>query len=193
MTETPRDVFNDPWMITRSGRWVRLDKPEVESIDVDDIAIALSRIHRFTGHTDYSVAAHSLYVADLVHERHHDPALYLGALLHDAHEAYIGDIATPVKVLIGRERVRDAALVLDLAIGTKFGIGPMKMRDSRVKQADLDALHAEAYWLLPDHGWYEEPPPVDAHQPYTWLDPDTTATMLAAAIRVTVNRIQAAA
>ena len=88
-----------PWMQTHSGAHVHLLTPEVDEIRLLDIAHALSRIPRFTGHTRghyaYSVAQHSVWVAETV-----PGPMALAALLHDAHEAYLGDIATPVKLAI---------------------------------------------------------------------------------------------
>lgn len=67
--------------------------------DVQEVAHSLSRLCRFTGHTEvtYSVAQHSLLVASLVAQT--DPDLAVVGLLHDAHEAYLGDISRPVKEL----------------------------------------------------------------------------------------------
>lgn len=81
-------------MVTHSGRMVDLLNVRSEDIDLDDIAHALAHINRFTGHAKraYSVAEHSLNVARLLPE-----PIKIYGLLHDCHEAYIGDISTPLK------------------------------------------------------------------------------------------------
>lgn len=81
-------------MITRSGRMVDLLNVKPEDIDLEDIAHALAHTNRFTGHArrPYSVAEHSINVARFLPE-----PIKIYGLLHDAHEAYIGDISTPFK------------------------------------------------------------------------------------------------
>ena len=73
--------------------------PKPESILLDDIATALSNICRYNGHvpTFYSVAEHSAHVADLIFERTASRELALTGLLHDAAEAYVGDMVRPLK------------------------------------------------------------------------------------------------
>jgi hypothetical protein len=82
------------------------------SADVDfgvDVAEALARIPRFTGHVrsgPYSVAQHSILGADLLYKQHKEAALAAAFLLHDAHEAYMGDIATPVGQALAEHAAR---------------------------------------------------------------------------------------
>lgn len=73
-----------------------LDKSE---IDIEDIAHALARICRFNGHLryHYSVAEHSVNVAEELKLRGASKELRLFGLLHDASEAYIADIPKPLK------------------------------------------------------------------------------------------------
>jgi uncharacterized protein len=68
--------------------------PKMDDIRIGDIAWALSNICRFNGHTslNYTVAEHSIVVSNLM-----EPRYALIGLLHDASEAYLGDIASPLK------------------------------------------------------------------------------------------------
>lgn len=80
--------------MTRTGRKFYPFDPRPEDVEFRDVANALSNICRFTGHTAYfySVAEHSCHVSQLV-----GPEAAVYGLLHDAAEAYIGDISRPVK------------------------------------------------------------------------------------------------
>lgn len=79
---------------TFTGKYIDVFNPKPEDICIEDIAHALSNICRFGGHTfkHYTVAEHSVRVSMIVSERNK-----LAALLHDASEAYLLDIPTPIK------------------------------------------------------------------------------------------------
>lgn len=81
---------------TYSGLLVDPLHLSIQDIRLEDIAHALSNLCRFTGHvrTFYSVAEHSVWVSRLVPEW---AAKY--ALIHDASEAYLQDIPSPLKAL----------------------------------------------------------------------------------------------
>lgn len=99
------------WIQTQSGRAFDLIDPRAEDVNVDDIAHALSRINRFSGHTHgepYSVAHHSMLVADLLASWGAPPAIVREGLLHDAGEAYYGDVTSPVKRAL--DALRDVAM-----------------------------------------------------------------------------------
>ena len=85
------------WMTTFTGRQFWPLDPRPEEVCIEDIAHALANICRFGGHCKrfYSVAQHSILVADLVAQV--EPQFRLAALLHDAPEAYIGDMVRPLK------------------------------------------------------------------------------------------------
>lgn len=89
------------YIITHTGRNVRLFRPVPSEFCGEDIAHSLSQLCRFTGHTPkfYSVAEHSCLVHDAIMSDHPlaGDELAMAGLLHDAAEAYIGDIATPLK------------------------------------------------------------------------------------------------
>jgi len=91
------------WILTATGREFDLAHPSAQQIDIRDIAWHLAHICRFTGATSrhYSVAEHSLHVSLHVELQGLPPAAQLAALLHDAHEAYCGDVTTPVKEALG--------------------------------------------------------------------------------------------
>ena len=83
------------WILTSTGKRFDLYEPDADMIDPRDISHALAHLCRFNGHTRefYSVAQHSCIVAELVPEEHK-----LAALLHDATEAYLGDMTRPLKL-----------------------------------------------------------------------------------------------
>jgi hypothetical protein len=133
------------WIQTASGRAFDLINPSPEDVDFEiDIPEALARIARFTGHIrsgPYSVAQHCVIGADAIMKRF-DVETAAAFLLHDAHEAYIGDIATPVAAAIV-ERVADEY--------TGRARVPAKIALTKFK-ADIDAaIHtaARVSWPLP--------------------------------------------
>ncbi|MHB8565280.1 MAG: metal-dependent phosphohydrolase, partial [Acidiferrobacteraceae bacterium] len=131
----------DPWILTHSGRMVDLMDPQPSMIDFGDIAWALSQLCRYTGHTryPYSVAQHSVLVS------HHVPkSLEAQALMHDAQEAYIGDLSSPLKRLVPEYGVIEDRVAK--AIAERFGL-PEKL-DESVKRADLQALMTERRDLM---------------------------------------------
>ena len=88
-----------PFIQTLSGRRVNPLDASPEDIDPVDIARALSNLCRFGGHSRhfYSVAQHSAIVCDLLEERGATADELMAALLHDAAEAYLGDLPHPIK------------------------------------------------------------------------------------------------
>ena len=88
-----------PYLQTVSGRWVNPFDPDPSQLDAGDIARALANQCRFGGHSRvfYSVAQHSVIVSELVAERGGDAEDVFAALMHDAAEAYLGDMPHPLK------------------------------------------------------------------------------------------------
>ncbi len=91
-----------PWMQTFSGREFHYYDPEKMDVSLLDIAHSLSNVCRFGGHTKsfYSVAQHSVIVSRLVGNEHNGRFTFF-SLMHDAAEAYIGDIVRPLKHSLG--------------------------------------------------------------------------------------------
>lgn len=86
--------------LTFSGAEIDLESPHPATIRFGDIATHLSKLARWAGATQdvcgYSVAQHSAILAETM-ARAHGPRPAMYALLHDAHEAYTGDIIEPVR------------------------------------------------------------------------------------------------
>lgn len=131
-----------PVIRTFSGRMVNLVSPTWRDIEIRDIAHALSQINRFTGHTHrpYTVAEHSILASFTNHSE-----LALEKLLHDAHEAYIGDISSPLKRCLSGHR--ELAKDLDGAIGKRFGLALWPMH-GEVKRVDELLLEAEMQTVM---------------------------------------------
>ena len=101
---------------TFTGIYMNVFEPTLEMICIEDIAHALSNQCRFSGHLPdfYSVAQHSIAMSNLMHESHK-----LAALLHDASEAYLLDIPSPIKKgLSNYKEIEDRLMTL---IAEKFG------------------------------------------------------------------------
>jgi hypothetical protein len=109
----------DFWIQTFTGKQFYPLNPEESEYCIEDIAHALSNICRFTGHCHqfYSVAQHSVLVSELL-----SPELALAGLLHDASEAYITDIARPLKHLPEFEGYRRIEKRTEDAIFKIFGV-----------------------------------------------------------------------
>jgi len=133
--------------------------PDPDKILIADIATALGNQCRFTGHVGrfYSVAEHSVHVSRCVPPEYAKPAL-----LHDASEAYIGDLNSPLKneTELGR-LYREVEQPLQALIEAKFGIATYEWADA-VKAADESMREIERLQLLPrteagDELWAEWP------------------------------------
>lgn len=134
--------MNKPYITTRSGRQVSLLNPQYSQIDIGDIAHGLAYQCRFNGQTSrfYSLAQHSLMVASILSDD-----LKLVGLLHDAAEAYVGDVVQPLKALLPDYQMIENRFTQ--VIGQRFNVN--LEHHSEVKQADLIALATEKRDLLP--------------------------------------------
>ncbi len=136
----------DTWLQSESGAELDLTDPHPTAIHWPDIASALGKTCRFGGHCKrfYSVAEHCCRVADLL-----PGDLRIYGLLHDAHEAWTGDIVHPVKMLLGPE-ITALEERIDSAIYGRAGITPPSPAViAQVKIADLRMLATERRDLMP--------------------------------------------
>ena len=134
------------WIQTYTGKRFWPLSPERGEICIEDIAWALSNMPRFAGHASrfYSVAEHSLTVS-----RHCPVGLKLAGLLHDASEAYLCDIPSPVKYHEEFGFYRDIEAHLQARINNVFRIGFINaMNRTEIKRWDNIVTAAEADRLM---------------------------------------------
>jgi uncharacterized protein len=124
------------WLQTFTGKQFYPRDPRVEDVDIRDIAHALSLVCRFGGHVKelYSVAQHSVIVSEIVPDH-----LALEGLLHDAAEAYIGDMVRPLKEAM--PAYKEVEIGIEKVIADRFGLAfPFP---GEIKAADLRACITE--------------------------------------------------
>lgn len=137
------EQYKDVWMQTFTGRAVPVMCMGVDDLDIEDIAHSLANQCRFNGHVSkfYSVAQHSVIVSN------HVPAEYaLEGLLHDAPEAYIGDMIRPLKHSGLLNAFRDIDDNLWKTVANKWRL-PATMSPA-VKEHDARSLLTEQRDLL---------------------------------------------
>ena len=112
-------AISGPTILLRSGNYFDLQDPSASRFEVTDIAHALSNICRFTGHTQrfYSVAEHSVICSHMV-----PPEDAMAALMHDASEAFIGDVSTPLKSLL--PDYKSVERRVEQAVWSRLGLPP---------------------------------------------------------------------
>jgi hypothetical protein len=132
-----------PFLQTVSGRRVNPFDPDPSQLDIGDIARALGNLCRFGGHSRvfYSVAQHSVIVSELVEQRGGDVEDVFAALMHDAAEAYLGDMPHPIKHRspLGAA-FKEAEDQLEAALRAHFRIRP---EVPEIKRADRALLATE--------------------------------------------------
>lgn len=135
------------WMITARGEQVDLRCIDPERLRIEDVAHHLALSNRWTGATcrPYSVAEHSLLVDEILQREHGvtSPSVLLAGLLHDAHEAYTGDLSTPMKAIIGDAWYTEERRI-QVAVQRRFDLlTPSAAFAELIHRADLQALACE--------------------------------------------------
>ena len=132
----------------RGGGYFDFLAPHLSPIRITDIAAGLANTCRFGGQCRafYSVAQHSVLVACMVEEV--EPDLAFAALMHDASEAYTGDMVKPLKLICPDFKAVEERV--EAAIATTFGLPQGKM-PAAIKHADLRALRTEQRDLTSGH------------------------------------------
>ncbi|MET0981910.1 MAG: hydrolase [Telluria sp.] len=140
------DFFNKPdgrtSILLPSGFVLDLLAPDATGMPITDIARCLASQPRWGGAARpwYSVAEHSVMVSALV-----PPGLAYAALMHDCEE-FLGDWPSPVKIMLGRDYVRERLQPVKDALRRWFGF---QDEVQAIKHADLVAMATELRDLLP--------------------------------------------
>lgn len=131
------------YILTYTGKRFDLLDPRPDDVNIIDIAHALANIGRFSGHARafYSVAQHCVLGSFIV-----PIGLARGFLLHDAREAYVGDMASPLKGLCPdyaaiEERVADI-------VNAALGVTEAEATAPAIRHADLVMLATERRDLM---------------------------------------------
>jgi len=144
------------WMETFTGKRVNPLELRPEDVDIVDIAHALSQICRYGGHCHkfYSVAEHCIRVAVKAPDE-----LKLAALLHDAEEAYLGDVIRPLKYCF--PMLVEAGLQAQYIIYKAFNVSIDDVGINAIKVLDNVLIATEARDLMVNSAnWNGLPPPL---------------------------------
>ena len=154
------DLLNKPdgrtSILLPSGYVFDLMAPDATGLPISDIALCLASQPRWGGAARpwYSVAEHSVMVSYLVPE-----SFAYDALMHDCEE-FLGDWPSPVKVLLGRDFIKQRMGPIKNALRRRFGFHD---ENQLIKHADLVSMATELRDLLPpawmDWGHLPDPHP----------------------------------
>jgi hypothetical protein len=162
---TQQQLFDKPSILTYSGGRVNPLDLKPEEVNPIDIANALSKQCRYTGHTDwfYSVAQHCVIIHDYLAAQGYPDDILEWALLHDSDECYLLDLAAPVKHSaegFGEPFKKAAAKILKV-VAERFDLELPE--PPIVKQIDVQLRETELSVLFPratDRHHYGDPLPV---------------------------------
>ena len=138
--DAPKDCIR-----TNSGLYMNIFEPTPDMICIEDIAHSLARQSRFAGHLDrhYSVAQHSILCSERAL-----PENKMIALLHDASEAYMLDMPTPIKSRMPEYKEFEHNLMM--VIAKKFGV-VYPYNHQEIKEIDNFMVHLEWDKLMIDN------------------------------------------
>lgn len=149
----PRDqqgrVRRGDWMSCWTGTHFWPLDPRADEVTIDDLVVGLARECRYGNHSRdvYSVAEHSVIVSCYVPPRHAREAL-----LHDASEAYLGDMIQPLKHQRAMRRFRRVEAAVQDAVLARFDICSTIASRAAIKAVErrLFVDEVEALMLYPD-------------------------------------------
>jgi hypothetical protein len=151
-----------------SGRYLNLRDPDPGDIGLDDVAVHLSRLVRYTGASTLSVAEHATLVAEKLRRDGAPLRVQLAGLHHDDTEFALGDVSRVLKQLLGDYRILERRMTA--AVEIALDLQDLPWDDPRIKQADMWALAAEAKQLMPSggKGWVCDGLVADGEDSWVW-------------------------
>ena len=153
---------------TYTGKKFNPVEPDIETLDIRDIAHALSLTCRGNGHVKhfFSVGQHCLMCAKEAAARGYSKRVVLGCLLHDASEAYMSDVPRPFKVML-HEYVKLEDKLIDMVF-TRFLGSPLTEEEMKlVSKVDDDVLYFDMLELF-GVTWGDYIPEVEISPDYTF-------------------------
>ena len=142
------------WLLTSDGQDHHISGTAVllpgNTPRIEVIAHSLAQINRFTGHATrpYSEAEHSMFVCKIVKGMGLDCHAQRAALMHDAHKAFTGDVATPIKAALGVDWLAFENVHARMLRHTFHMQCAHVAYHQRIKEADLIALATERRDLM---------------------------------------------
>lgn len=132
-----------------AGHYVDLASPDPETIEIRSIAAALSKTCRFGGHCPrfYTVAEHCVHAVGLAMQDRITKDALRAILLHDATEAYVGDVVKPLKAMLPEYQVIESNI--EQAVSARFGID-FGHYSHLIKRYDRLMLKAEKIQMWPE-------------------------------------------
>lgn len=171
----------------RPSRGLRADE-----VRLDEIAHALANVCRFGGHCRefYSVAQHSVLCYDIMRDLTDDPTMHLVALLHDASEAYVGDMPKPLKDCFPEFEAFE--FNIQHAIADHFGFDVSLVGSKLMKLVDEMALKTESDVLIDKTGrvWVCDSTPFPRTKSHVFCPVDLAAKTLIASVLLTQAAIE---
>jgi hypothetical protein len=160
------EAIKSGWVCTFTGKKLYPAQPRIEDFDARDIAHSLSMQCRYNGHVGkfYSVAEHCLIMEEEICQRYAGyypwaqvDNLCRWALVHDAPEAYLGDLPYPLKQLpefaFFRELEAKYPPLLASWLGLEGSIEPQEVKalDLEIVASEATKLYHERHpdWILP--------------------------------------------
>lgn len=126
---------------TFSGKYVNVFQPKASTLSIIDIAHSLSMQTRFGGHCKvfYSLAEHSMDVANRLKKKGYSDITVFGGLMHDSSEAYLVDVPKPIKLELPDYNKLEESLTIKLSKKFDF-VYPFP---AVIKEMDIKALKFE--------------------------------------------------